>query len=61
MIEKQKANTDYQACEFYPKWTCSKKVKAWDCKKCLSTIEKINSQIAHAWMVRHIGDKNNEA
>jgi len=56
MIEKQKANFDYQACEFYPKWTCSKKVKAWDCKKCLSTIEKINAQIAHNWMVKHIGD-----
>jgi len=57
LIEKQKANSDYQSCEFYPKWTCSKKVKAWNCELCRKNIEKIDQQIAHAWMVRHIGDK----
>jgi len=54
-VKKQEANQDYQACEFYPKWTCSKKVKAWDCAKCKSVIVKINEQIEQTKLVREIG------
>jgi len=48
-------NSDYQPCEFFPKWTCSKKVKIWDCEKCKGVILKINEQMVQAKLVREIG------
>jgi hypothetical protein len=57
LIESQKKNSDYQACEYYPKWTCSKKVKAWNCALCKKQIIKIEAQIEMAHKVRTIGDK----